>query len=321
MQYIGTMKFESVVRPEHQDFSLLDSLVARFSYHSREEWEKLIVQEKLKINGKVAGLESTVKKGDQILYLVENYTEPEVPTHFEVIHEDDDFMLVDKPAGVPIHRTGRIFFNTFTSILRRHFDNEELSPMHRLDRDTGGLILFAKNKDISARFQKHLDKILLKKIYIAVVHGRFPDHIHRVDMALQEKSDSEIRLKMYASPSGKASTTLFRLQKIIEKPFGLLEPPFSVLEAELITGRKHQIRAHLSELGYPIVADRLYAHQGVYYKKMLNTPLTASDLAVLGSKHQMLHAYKVQLYLPHFKEAKYFESHAFHHEMKSILSL
>lgn len=320
MANIGKMTFESIVRPEHQGFLLLDSLCERFTYHSREDWIEKIKSGAVWVNGALATEETRVSTGNQILYQIDNYEEPDVPTHFKVLFEDDEFLLVDKPAGVPIHHTGRIFYNTFTSILRRAFSNEEITPMHRLDRDTGGLMLFSKTRDTATRFQRHLDRILLRKIYLAVVHGRFPKEIERCDLPLQERDDSRIHLKMYSCSDGKPCSTLFRLIKVRENNFKSLSGPFSFVEAELVTGRKHQIRAHLSTLGYPIVADRLYGHDGFYYEKMLKGPLTPDDYAVLGAENQMLHAYKVLLQLPYFKEPQWFESEAFTPEMKQMLT-
>lgn len=320
MANIGEMRFESVVRPEHRNFYLVDSLCARFTYHTREDWLEKIRSGSVLVNGEPATEELLVFTGDKVLYRIDNYTEPLVPTHFSTIFEDDEFVLVDKPSGVPVHHTGRIFYNTFTSILRRAFDNDEITPMHRLDRDTGGLMLFSKTKDTAKRFQRHLERILLRKIYLAVVPGIFPAEEVRCEIPLQEKSDSRIRLQMYADPEGKPSTTLFRRQKIREESFRGIPGPFSIVEAELLTGRKHQIRAQLSALGYPIVADRLYSHDAFYYEKMLQGPLSQDDYAVLGAKNQMLHAYKVLLMLPYFKEAKWFQSDDFTPEMGEMVS-
>ena len=165
------MFFESEVRPEQNGRLLLDSLSERFTYHSREEWIDRLSRGLVHINGKTADLETVGHRGDKVVYHVENYSEPEVPTHYETLFDDDEFLLVAKPAGVPVHHTGRIFYNTFTAIVRRGFDCETATPMHRLDRDTGGIMLFAKSADTASRFQKHLDRILLRKFYVAVVSG------------------------------------------------------------------------------------------------------------------------------------------------------
>ena len=112
------MFFESEVRPEQNGRLLLDSLSERFTYHSREEWTDRLSRGLVSINGKTADLETVGHRGDKVVYHVENYSEPEVPTHYETLFEDDEFLLVAKPAGVPVHHTGRIFYNTFAAIIR-----------------------------------------------------------------------------------------------------------------------------------------------------------------------------------------------------------
>lgn len=313
------MLFESIVRPEHHGFSILESLVSRFTYHNREEWKMKLETGLVSLNGNPVNIESVVFRGDKIVYRVENYTEPEVPTHFEMIFEDEEFLILGKPAGVPVHHTGKIFYNTFTAIVRRIFGNEELMPLHRIDRDTSGMLLFAKNRDTAARFQKHLDRILLRKIYLAIVPGIFPEEEFRCEIPLAEKSESAIKLKMYPFENGKPCLTVFRRKNILERDFGNLCGPFSLVEAELITGRKHQIRAHLAALQFPVVGDRLYSHEGTYYLKMLQSPLSEGDIQVLGSKTQMLHAHRFYIQLPYWKEPQWFESKEFSPEMKLLL--
>lgn len=311
------MYFESEIRPEHNGRFLLDSLVERFTYHSKEEWIDRFYRGLISINGEPASVETIAHKGDKIVYHVENYSEPDVPTSYDTIFEDDEFILVAKPAGIPVHHTGRIFYNTFTAVIRRGFDCESATPMHRLDRDTGGLMLFAKYAETASRFQKNLDKILLRKFYLAVVRNHFPDDEIRCDIPLREDSHSKIRLKMYHFEDGKPCTTIFR--KIAEKEFeGEL---FSIVECELITGRKHQIRAHLAELGFPIVGDKLYNFDGKFYEKMSSGQLLSNeDIKILGSRTQMLFAYKVELLLPYWKKSKFFICDNYPEEMKKIVS-
>lgn len=300
------MFFESVVRPEFEGKPLILALSERFTYHSAEEWRQKILEGGVLLNGELPRELSAVHRGDKIRYRVRGYREPEVDTSFKTVFEDDEFLLVEKPAGIPIHHTGRIFFNTFTGVLRRTFGNEELTPMHRLDRDTGGLMLFAKTSDTAARFQRHLERILLRKFYLAVVPGEFPESLD-CNIPLSEKANAAIRSQMFPNPEGKVCRTLFRRLKVFEATFGRNSGKFSLVEAELLTGRKHQIRAHLAALGFPILGDRLYSHEGCYYLKLAKGPLTAEDYAMLGAKFQMLFAYKVVLELPYWDEPRTFE--------------
>jgi 23S rRNA pseudouridine1911/1915/1917 synthase len=123
------MFFESEVRPEYEGRLLLDSLSDRFTYHSREDWIDRLMRGLVTVNDVVANVETIAHRGDKVVYHVENYSEPEVPTDFETVFEDDEFILVAKPAGVPVHHTGRIFYNTFAAIIRREFDSETATPM------------------------------------------------------------------------------------------------------------------------------------------------------------------------------------------------
>lgn len=310
------MYFESIVRPEHDRMLLLDSLSYRFTYHSREQWRENLDRGLVSLNGECANSETVARKGDKVVYHVENYEEPDVPTDFDTVFEDDEFMLVAKPAGIPVHHTARIFYNTFVSVVRRESGYETATPMHRLDRDTGGLMLFAKYSESAARFQKNLDRILLRKIYLAIVRGDFPYEQYRCDMPLREDPSSEIRLKMFHFDDGKPCSTLFRKVAVLERD----GETFTVLECELLTGRKHQIRAHLSELGFPIVGDRLYWKNGFYYGKMASGALSEADYAALGAHSHMLYAYKAELLLPYWNASRFFTSVNFPAEMRMLLS-
>lgn len=292
-----TLFFESVVRNEQRGKSLPEALAERFTYHSAEDWKEKIGQGLLTLNGIPATSGMVVQPKDKIVYRVENYSEPEVPTDFDVLYEDEFFLIVSKPAGIPVHHTGRIFYNTFTGLLRRHFQNEELSPMHRLDRDTGGIMIFAKDRDTAKRFEKSLDSILLRKIYLAFVRGEFPDGEILCEQALAEDPQSDIRIRMFPKEDGKPCKTLFRRVATVSE--GCSGGTCSLVGAELFTGRKHQIRAHLSFLGYPVVGDKIYSFDGKFYKKMTGgEPLRDADFEILGAHTQMLFAAFAQIRIP-----------------------
>ena len=322
MKAPSDMYFESVVQPEHDGKLLLDSLCMRFTYHSRQDWIEKLQRGLVSHNGEMASEQTVAQKGAKVVYHVENYTETEVPTD---------------------HHTGRIFYNTFTSIIRRETGYDTATPMHRLDRDTGGLMLFAKYAESAARFQKNLDRILLQKFYIAVVRGKFEmvagerttladDGSLDCSIALREDPLDPIRIRMHFFEDGKECHTRFRLLKQGLLPHG---EGYSVVEAELITGRKHQIRAHLAELGYPILGDRLYSFDGKYYKKMTEkvaearaqgelsqeNALSEEDYAILGGHSHMLYAYKAVIQLPYWKSPRTFISEDYPDEMKKIISV
>lgn len=314
----STLYFESIIRSEQRKMTLCEALAARFTYHTKDEWKARIDRGLVTLNGQPAAADASLNTGDKVIYRVENYSEPWVPTEFETLYRDEDFLIVSKPAGIPVHHTGRIFYNTFTGVVRRKFHNEELSPMHRLDRDTGGLMIFAENRDTCKRFEKSLDRILLRKIYVAIVRGEFPDGEVECTEPLREDPASDIRIKMFPKPDGKPCKTLFRkigtLPALSEKnPF-----PVSVVSAELFTGRKHQIRAHLSHLGFPIIGDKLYSFDGNFYRKLVNGPLNDSDFETLGAHTQMLFAHAAFIEIPG-KPARWFFAPNFPSEMSAVI--
>lgn len=292
-----TLFFESVVRNEERGMALLDMLSARFTYHSSAEWERKILDGFVSLNGCAGKPSDILRAKDRITYRVENYSEPDVPTDFDTLYSDDEFLVLSKPAGIPVHHTGRIFYNTFTGVVRRAFRNEELSPMHRLDRDTGGIMVFARDRDTAKRFEKSLDRILLRKIYVAVVRGEFPDGEIVCEKALRENPQSDIRIRMFPDDGGKPCKTVFRRIGVL--PAESDGEVLSVVSAELFTGRKHQIRAHLSHLGHPVVGDKLYFRDGEFYKKLSERHfLDEEDYRVLGAHTQMLFAYSALIRIP-----------------------
>ena len=137
-------------------------------------------------------------------------------------------------------------------------------------------------------------------------------------MPLREDPEDPIRLRMHHRADGKECFTRFKFLQRLDCPE--IASELSLVEAELITGRKHQIRAHLAEMGYPIVGDRLYYRNGAYYEKLAQGgELTDEDIKVLGARNQMLFAYKIELQLPYWKEPRVFESHAYPEDMAKLL--
>jgi 23S rRNA pseudouridine1911/1915/1917 synthase len=304
------MRFESEVRSEQRNLLLAEALAARFTYHSQAEWQQRIEAGDVLVAGAVANGDQRVKKGDKVTYIVRNYSEPPVPTHFEILYEDEEFLVAGKPAGIPVHHTGTIFFNTFTSVLRRGTHNDGLIPMHRLDRDTSGVMLFAKSQDTSVRYQKSLAHILLRKIYLAVAEGNLEQEgVLDVNIPLCEKNGNSISTQMVPDyENGKTCHTRFRKVATGLLPGVAKARPISVVECELFTGRKHQIRAHLAALGHPIVGDVIYNFGGRFYLKRCDEPLSEEDFTQLGAPSQLLHAFKVELQLPGWREPRWIES-------------
>lgn len=267
---------------------LLDLLTSRFPYHDRELWQAAITTGLVQVNGHEACRDQRLRAGDQLSYDAVNHREPPVSNDVEIILETQDLLLVGKPAGTPVSRTGLIIQNTLVNILRRRY-RQEIHLLHRLDRETSGLLLCARSKKACRDHQKNLKSIMTGKYYLAVVRGRIDLPLIEVDQALAARDGSPVRCRMWSTEHGQPSRTIFRKIAAGED--------HTLLLAELLTGRKHQIRAHLAHLGHPLVGDKIYDHDGRYYLKRIAEELTGADYRELGARNHTLHAWAVRLNL------------------------
>lgn len=290
--------------------TLLDLLVERFPYHDRAQWQAAIAAGQLLLNGQPAAPQQQLSRGDLLAYQATGYAEPEVPEQIEEIFAGPDLLLVGKPADVPLQRTGQIIANTFINQLRRHY-HQEIHPLHRLDRETSGLLLCARSRAANRIYQRRREEIVLGKFYLAIVKGVFGKQELTVEQSLACRPDSPIRCRVWPEAAGRSCCT--RLQKIAATR------DLSLLLVELVTGRRHQIRAHLAHLGHPLLGDKIYDHDGRYFLKRLEAPLTESDFRELGAHHHLLHAWALQLLLPDQARPRTYFSRLFSDDFQSRL--
>lgn len=298
---------QNEISEEHKDFYLifkvyglaetvLAFLQKRVSANHGEQIERLISSGRVKINK--SGIHSAsvvVRKGDEVELCVPNHVEAIVNLNWHLLWENDEILAVYKPHLLPVSRTTRNLYSTLISLVRRQTAYEDAHLLHRLDTETAGIILLAKNKAADKKWKPRLDKLISKKIYHAWVEGIPEWDELSYECELSEKVGSPIRSQMYVVEQTEAdlylkpkqSQTLFR---VLRKEEGR-----SLIECELITGRKHQIRAHLAHLGHPIIGDKIYSKGGQYYLKRLERQLEKADIKELGSEYQMLTAVRMEI--------------------------
>ncbi len=175
-----------------------------------------------------------------------------------ILFQDSDLIVINKPAGLLVHRTGLDRFETqFAMQMLRNQINQHVFPVHRLDRPTSGALVFAKSSEMARSLaEKFADRKVQKK-YLAVVRGVAPEKI-RVEHALKEEHDDITDKKAHSNKPAQEATTIVERLAQIEFPVAVDKYPtsrYSLVRATPLTGRKHQIRRHLGHINHPIIGD------------------------------------------------------------------
>jgi 23S rRNA pseudouridine1911/1915/1917 synthase len=209
---------------------------------------------------------------------------------FEVVHEDSDLLVVNKPAGLVCHPTKTDERSSLIGRVRLHLGHGEGRLANRLDRETSGLVLVAKSATIASELGKLMEGSAVRKRYDAVVDGFVASDEFTIDAALGQDERSAVAIKDCVRPDGAAAQTNVRLIK----RFSREARNFSLLSVEPLTGRKHQIRIHLAHVGHPIVGDKIYGADERIYLRLVTGALTASDRAQLILSNHALHAARLE---------------------------
>ena len=173
---------------------------------------------------------------------------------FDILHEDEALLVINKPSGLAVHGGSGISLGAIEQLRVVRPAARFLELAHRLDRDTSGVLMFAKKRSALVALHEQLREGRVQKIYLALVRGYWRDAKRAVKAPLQKHLLANGERRVSVNAEGQAAHTIFRLRQAWPR----LKPPFSLLEAELKTGRTHQIRVHLAHLEFPIAGDDKY---------------------------------------------------------------
>ena len=265
--------------------TLLDLLSTKFKYLSRESWIEEIKNKSIMVCDQETNEFYTLKTNDSISFIRKNYSEPEVDRKFSILYESENLLVLNKPGNLPVHPAGRYKENTLLSILQLETGNSQLFVVHRLDRETSGIQILAKNSNTASVIQRDFENRNIYKEYIVYIHGNFPIHLNANGYLAKDLSSLVRKKRKFIYNNCDNSETSITDFYLLGEMKGI-----SKVIAMPKTGRTHQIRATLNSLGYPVYGDKLYGLDEKYFlkfiegEKLLNFP-----------NRQALHAYKVKI--------------------------
>ncbi len=216
---------------------------------------------------------------------------------FDILHEDDDLLVVNKPSGLVCHPTKGDEYSSLISRARLHLQAAATPHLvHRLDRETSGVVLFAKSPEVARELGKVWETRNVTKEYLAIVHGHVGSDGGVIDAPLGRDEASRVAIKDTVRPDGAlARTEYVVVRRFLRVSTASTNPlPFTLLSLHPLTGRKHQIRIHLASLGHPIVGDKIYGGDEDLYLALVEGRLTAAQRARLILPHHALHACRLE---------------------------
>ncbi len=257
---------------------LLPYLISLWPQKSRTQIKNLLTNKQITINGKTVTQHNTiVKPGDKVaIGAKQNQISIQDSELFSIIYEDDALIVINKQAGVLTIATEgektRTAYSALSRYVKQQNPSNKIFIVHRLDRDTSGLLVFAKKPEIQKALQENWNEVIIRRTYIAIAEGVVKESEGQIRSWLHENRS----MTLYSSQNpdgGKLAITNF---KVIRRSI-----MYTMLEVDLLTGRKNQIRVHLKDLGHSIAGDRKY---GAKTNPMGRMGLHASHLEFIHPK-------------------------------------
>lgn len=271
LSYVNLNKYSNIKEVLKAEFSMSDRLLL-----------KLKRLDKIYLNGKNASVNQNISKND----LVECYLDYDednsniIPTEMpiNIVYEDDAFLILNKPAGIPVHPSMDHYTDSLSNGIAFYFSKiclkKKIRPVNRIDKDTSGIVIFAKNEYIQECLIRQMKSKQFVKKYIAVVNGNLDNSVGTINAPIARKEGSII--ERCVNSNGDNAITHYKVLKRTAN--------YDIVECILETGRTHQIRVHFAHIDHSLLGDTLYG--------------THSDLI----KRQALHSYEVNFIHPITKQ-------------------
>ena len=271
---------------------------------------RVIRKGQVRVNGKRSKPDTRLNQGDKIrippVRLPDREQPPKPGTSLasllqgSVLHENEDFLVINKPAGLAVHGGSGVRLGLIEALRQLRPEWQDLELVHRLDRDTSGCLVIARNTSFLREINRQIKEKSVTKIYYALVQGFWPDSLKEVSAPLAKNHLKSGERMVRVSPDGKAALTRFRVLEHLERQATLIE-------AQLETGRTHQIRVHCQHAGHPVLGDPKYGNR--------NLPAPLQDI-----KKLCLHASQLEFSYPRDGPRHKFQA-ALDQDFEAILKL
>ncbi|MEM7230316.1 MAG: RluA family pseudouridine synthase [Planctomycetota bacterium] len=304
-------------------------LCDRIPFLSRTSLQRLIREESVTVNGRCPKPSTKLRKGDVVNAVLPPPPSTEIPAQdipISIIFEDEHMIVINKDDDIIVHPARGNQSGTIINALAFHFQHrsdgalssvgeEHARPgvVHRLDRHTTGVMVAAKSDTAHWRLGKQFEERTTDKRYLAVVHGCMEPAADVIDLPLGKHPTAREKYAVRWDDTGKPSVTLYRVREMYEQ--------FTLVELELKSGRTHQIRVHLSHLGYPIAGDDMYGGRHLTVRDLVG-PRGLGELAPSTTilARQALHAARLGVTHPISNEPMVFEA-PLHDDMRRFVEI
>ncbi|MFE8696212.1 RluA family pseudouridine synthase [Cytobacillus sp. FJAT-53684] len=267
----------------------IDDIFKQIWKAPKKQVHTMRMEKQVKVNGELISWNHPLKAGDRLqlrLFIEEEFNV--IPTYFEVdvAYEDDHLIVFNKPAHMDTHPNSPEQVNTLANAaafyLQAKGEQRKVKHIHRLDRDTTGVVLFAKHSLAGSILDRMLEERLIKRTYLALVHGKIRSKKNTIQEPIGRDRHHPTRRRV--SPTGQSAITHYELIEYDPKQ------DLSLIKCQLDTGRTHQIRVHLSHIGHPLAGDSIYGGQPVFDRQALHAakleflhPFTNEKLCITAS--------------------------------------
>jgi len=291
---------------------------------SRTRIKNLILKEKLKLNNKIINSPSKkVTTGDEINLQIPEPKEASLKPYdfkLEIVYEDEDLLVIDKPAGIIMHPGAGNYDETIVNALM-HYNKDTLSTIgdehrpgivHRIDKDTSGLVVIAKNNETHESLSHQFSEHTITRVYQLLIWGKLRPSSGKIDTFITRSSKNRQMMEVSIS-KGKRAITNYKTLEVFENE---KTPTLSLVECRLETGRTHQIRVHMTHMGNSIMGDSKYKKK---YKKLKNIE-TNLENSIYKLDRQFLHANTLGFIHPKTNLEMVFSS-ILPHDLENIVKL